>query len=813
MATSFHETISSTESVNYAPSLQHVLPWKSQLAIEYAYRLKDQDTLEEHQMWVFWVHAGSITRIEEGFKAIADAMKIPGRTKPDANIMQLVYDHLSKESIGRWSMILDSADDYHVLFGVNENSQDAKRTYEYLPQSPNGSIILTTRDRRMARELIGYNPDRKIIEVGPMSEKDALKLLANRLGPPSDAMVAADLVNALELIPLAISQAAAYIQARTPRTSLENYLASFKESKGKRLRLLSHNVVDLRRDGGGSNAILTTWQLSFDHIHSKRPSAADLLSLMSFFNRQGIPEWLLKSSRNTVDDTQGNLDSETDSETDSESEISNGEIDDIFNEDVAMLSDYCLITAIEGDVFEMHGLVQLSTRKWLEANNLQEVFKEQFIVLMAEWFPRGDYENWEICQTLFAHTEVAVEHRPQGDSAKKAWAQLLNNGGENKGRLKDAEELETRVLETHKMKPELNHLDKLTSMANLATIFGLQDRWAEAEKLDVQVLETRRRELGEDHRDTLASKSNLAVTYSKQGRLKEAERMEMEVMEALTTKLGAEHTDTIASVANFATLMWEQGRWDESEKLEVQVIEAHKKNFGEDHPDTLSVMSHLASTYKSQRRWEEAEKMFLKVMETRKIQLGADHPDTLASMVNLASMLSKQGRSDEAEVLQVQAMEAHKRKFGEDHPDTLTSMSHLASTYERQSRWKEAETLLVKVMEIRKIKMGAYHPDTLADMAGLASKYNSRGRLEEAATLEAQVMETRMVTLGLDHPDTLTSMVNLANTWNGQGRHEDALVLLEQAARGRQHILGSEHHDTISSLSIVEEWRKGLNFF
>ena len=55
-------------------------------------------------------------------------------------------------------------------------------------------------------------------------------------------------------------------------------------------RLLEHDAGDLRRDGGVSNAILTIWQISFDCIRAKRRSAADLLSLMSFFDRQGILE-------------------------------------------------------------------------------------------------------------------------------------------------------------------------------------------------------------------------------------------------------------------------------------------------------------------------------------------------------------------------------------------------------------------------------------------------------------------------------------------------------------------------------------------
>ncbi|KAK3935040.1 hypothetical protein QBC46DRAFT_424282 [Diplogelasinospora grovesii] len=69
---------------------------------------------------------------------------------------------------------------------------------------------------------------------------------------------------------------------------------------------------------------------------------------------------------------------------------------------------YCLITADEGgDEFEMHGLVQLSTRRWLEASGQQETFRQQCIEQLAASFPTGRYENWATCRSLFAHVQVA----------------------------------------------------------------------------------------------------------------------------------------------------------------------------------------------------------------------------------------------------------------------------------------------------------------------------------------------------------------------------------------------------------------------
>jgi tetratricopeptide (TPR) repeat protein len=646
---------------------------KSQLAIEYAHRI----AVGQPHTWVFWVHAGTQARVEEGFRAIADAVKLPGRNQPKANIPQLVYDWLANGRNGRWMMILDSADDCGVFYGPTSGDARAERPFAtYLPQSQNGSILITTRDKDLAFRLTGRREN--MMEVGPMAQADALTLLEKKLGSlPAATDVAADLVQALDLVPLAISQAAAYIQARAPRSSPEKYLAEFRENERKRTRLLGYDAGDLRRDGGASNAIITTWQISFDHIRSKRRSAADLLSLMSFFDRQGIPGWVLKPSSGMQSDGESDDGGST---PDSDTYDAGDDIDGGFEDDVAMLRDYCLIIASEaGDEFEMHGLVQLSTRRWLEAFGKQETFKQQYIERMAASFPTGEYETWATCGSLFAHVQVAFDYRPSEDTVE-GWAALLHNGG---------------------------------------WYARLQGRYDVAQQMLAKARRVREKRRGEEDVETLASTSLFAIVLSDRGRWEEAEKLEVQVLETCKSKFGADHPDTLTSMANLASTYWGQGRWEEAEKLDMQVLETRKSKLGADHPDTLTSMGNLASTYWNQGRWEEAEKLEVQVLETRKTKLGADHPDTLTSMGNLASTYKNQGRWEEAEKLEVQVLETRKTKLGADHPDTLTSMANLASKYWNQGRWEEAEKLVVQVVETRKIKLGADHPDTLTSIANL----------------------------------------------------------------------------------------------
>ncbi|RDW82157.1 hypothetical protein BP6252_03269 [Coleophoma cylindrospora] len=337
---------------------------KSQLAIEYSYRTRK----ETPETWVFWVHASTSARFEESYRRIAEVAKINGLDKPDINIFQLVSNWLCDEANGRWVMIVDNADDPNVLFQQNTDYGSVKVAYslaDYLPQSQNGSIVITSRRRDVAFRLTGRNSD--IVTIKEMDQDHALALLYKKLQGNSDTADAIQLVQTLDYMPLAITQAAAYIGQNTPRINLSKYLHILRASDKGRASLLKKDVGDPRRDGKASNSIMTTWQISFEYILREQSSAARLLSFMSLFDREGIPEALLRQVY------------EEDSDTEAD-----------FEDDISTLTSYSLVTVnVEGDEFEMHRLVQYSMKKWLEQHNKLEYWKEKYIEIMGNAFPIG----------------------------------------------------------------------------------------------------------------------------------------------------------------------------------------------------------------------------------------------------------------------------------------------------------------------------------------------------------------------------------------------------------------------------------------
>ncbi|CAJ2506644.1 Uu.00g078300.m01.CDS01 [Anthostomella pinea] len=796
---------------------------KSQLAIEYAYQVRQRSP----DTWVFWVHASNATRYKQSFREIADHVKIPGRDEPQSNIFQLVCGWLRGGRDRRWRLILDNVDDAGFLLEPPSRNEDGQtghadgRLVDYLPNCENGSVLVTSRSMSAAEDLV---EPYSIIQVEPMSEAEAIALVEKKLRPEQDSKNTTALAAALERMPLAIVQATAYISKKAPRYSVRQYLEKFEQSDRKKANLLDYDAGKLRRDREARNSIIITWQISFDHIRRTRPSAADLLSLMSFYDRQGIPESLLQSpdekerpmsTPNRYQRSPALHGSASDQESSEEDVESDSSMDNQFEMDVSTLRDYSFISTVEdGRTFEMHSLVQLATRQWLEAAGRQEQWKSQFIRRLDAQLPTGAYENWAICRALLPHAVSAGAQRPKDRVSLEAWTSILykaswyfqqmGQGPEAQSMAEDAMKYRTKILGR-------THEESLAAIEMVGQVCNLRGQWSPAEKLFVEVMETRKQKLGPDHPDTLTSMANLALTYWNQGRWEEAEKLFMEVMETSKQKLGPDHPDTLTSMANLASTYRNQGRWEEAEKLDVEVMETRKQKLGPDHPDTLTSMSNLASTYRNQGRWEEAEKLDVKMMETRKQKLGPDHPSTLTGMANLASTYRNQGRWEEAEKLDVEVMETRKQKLGPDHPSMLTSMANLASTYRNQGRWEEAEKLEVEVMEMSKQKLGPDHPSTLTSMGNLASTYRNQGRWEEAEKLEVEVMETRKQKLGPDHPSTLTSMGNLASTYWNQGRWEEAEKLEVEVMETRKQKLGPDHPSTLTSMANLAStyWNQG----
>lgn len=777
---------------------------KSQLAIEYAYRTKELHC----DSWVFWVHAGTKARVEEGFRAIADAVNLPGRHRQNANVLSLLHTWLSNERNGRWLMILDSADDDQIFYGADK---DQTPLATYLPQSRNGSILITTRDSNLAFRVAGNY--QTIIKIGPMEPEQAIAFLSKKTSSMADPKTGAELVKALDYIPLAISQAASYIQMRSPRCTPETYLTELHESDGKFARLLAYDAAELRRDGSASNAVMKSWQMSFDHIQTVQPSAADLLSLMSFFDNQSIPESVIRPDPkatglplNQHADTSAEVEQNTvlddfssltvsfsmDSFSDADEFSDTGSVNDTaiqFEDDITLLNAFCLIsTCHNGKDFEMHRLVQLATKRWLSASKKQEQFKQTFIKRVSAAFPEVDPVDLSQQRYLFTHAQIATSYRPNEDSmegwlylclelgrfaqderhfelakslAKKALSgrkeqtqillckQLYAEAIRDLGQVDEAEKMLTDILEACKSLAEPNHGLTFTTMLSLSDVYILQKRLKEAEELASQAIELGKSEYGVTDARTLAYMSHLAVIYAESEQFDKSEALNLYILEATRNTLGEEHEHVFITMERLVTVYREQKRFEEAYELQSKVVEKWKNLFGPDHKETFDALHDHAEVCEELKRHEEAEEIHLSVLRQRQALCGADHPDTFDSACQLGYMYYTQRRLANSERMYMTALQMSQLPKSLDGA-RANAQQTLAFVFYSQQKFSEAGDWYTRALASRKLQYGPEHIKTLWCMFYLARSLYMNGLHEDAKKLLRETFEKPALSLDND---------------------------------------------------------------
>ena len=262
---------------------------KSQIALEYVYRVKERTP----DVSALWIYASNRARFVESYKRIASECEIPGRDDQGSDVLQLVRDWLESQYQCKFIMIIDNVDDRSMFF--EESPLTGKAILEYVPQSSRGTIIYTTRSRDIGIDLA---QDRDPIPVPAMEIEEARSLLGQRVKSQSTIEEQRELLEELVYLPLAISQATAFMQKRNKRVS--EYMNMYRQSEMTRIRLLGQRFTYHGREARPLESVVTTWWISFQQIKEENSIAAELLAISSYMDNQSIPFQLLM--RDDLDD-------------------------------------------------------------------------------------------------------------------------------------------------------------------------------------------------------------------------------------------------------------------------------------------------------------------------------------------------------------------------------------------------------------------------------------------------------------------------------------------------------------------------------
>ncbi|KAL4812736.1 violaceus kinesin [Aspergillus spinulosporus] len=539
---------------------------KTQIALEVCYRLRERDSTCS----VFWIPCTSFASVEQAYMGIAQTVGI--RDVKPADAKERVKVHLSQASGHKWLLIFDNADDVGMWV------DGAPNLANFLPQSEQGHILFTTRNRNLAVRLASPF----IVDVSEPDADTSVKilekaLLRNDLLENSDETIA--LLQQLMFLPLAISQAAAYINSND--IQLSEYTALLQEQESDAIESLNEDFGDDGRYQEIQNPVATTWLISFQQLQQINPLAADYLSFMACINPRDIPQSLLPEA------------------TSKKQKI----------DAIGLLKAFSFVSEqVIDNALSLHRLVHISTRNWLRREQRFSQQIQKTADHLSQIFPNNDYRNRKLWREYLPHalSLIGENHFQEIREKYTRFVQKVGRCLHTDGRYFEAVALFEDIVKLRKREGDDEDDLVLASMNDLALTYLLQGRWMEAEELGVQATEACTRVLGPEHPDTLMSMANLAITYMNQGQWTKAEELGVKAMEACTRVQGPDHPNTLVIMANLASTYRAQGQWKEAEELEVRVLEVSKRVLGPEHPDTLICMGNLAFTLYYQHNIHEA---------------------------------------------------------------------------------------------------------------------------------------------------------------------------------------------------------------
>jgi hypothetical protein len=475
---------------------------KTSLAVEYAYR-------HLGEFGVAWQFAAeNPVVLTADFATLQAQLGIHDAPNAVASVHAVLATHPAE-----WLLIFDNAPGLAAIEA-------------FLPPAGRGRVLITSQS--------GLWPSGQGTEVGVLSSADAADFLIKRTGDP-DHQSADTLAGELDGLPLALEQAAAYIQAT--RSSLAGYLPL--------LRLRRSDMLARGEPTGYHKTVATTWALAFDRLLQTSPEGVGLLRLIACYAPEAIPLRLLL---HPIPGLGGQLDQQV-------SRPLMTLLDDVLvaSDAIAALRRYSLVTpAGEGSV-SVHRLVQAVTADQMP-ESLASGWRRAAAATVEATLPADPKlpSTWPAFAALLPHAQAALAPHAAG------LARVADYLGRS-GNYLAARELCQRLADAQRQQFGAEDPETLNSLNELARWTGQTGNKALARDMLAALLPIEERALGLEHPLTLETRSSIARWTGEAGDPVAARDLFGALLRVEERVLGPEDPETIDTRAAFARWTGEAG--------------------------------------------------------------------------------------------------------------------------------------------------------------------------------------------------------------------------------------------------------------
>lgn len=685
---------------------------KTQTAIEYAARYR-----AEYPNGVFWINAGTIGGLTNGFVAIAMALRIPAAESSNQDdVVKATLAWLNSNS--SWLLILD-------------NAEDRREVRSFVPERGEGDLLITSREPVFAEFGIP-----RTLGLHDLDVDESLRFLLARTGREdagsADRAAAAELATELGNLPLALEQAAAYVaETNAPFAA---YLIAFRK---RRVELLEKAEGLVSRD-----TVAVTWAANFDAVGRESRAAADVLRVSALLGPDGIPFELLIDGAPALGGPIADA-------------LADGD-DMAVAEVLRPLARYSLIRSDPAlRVFSVHRLVQEIVWTALDGAE-RKAYLERAVDALDAAFPEVEFTTWARCERLVPHVTSLAARADFEDVQSEATGRVLNRTGRylwERGHYAEGGALIERALAIGERTLGPDHSDVARSLDNLAITRSRQGRYADAQALLERALAIYERVLGPDDLDVARRLNNIANVHFEQGRYAEAQPLHQRALAIRERALGPDHPDVATSFSNLGIVNSFQGRYAEAQTLYQRALAIWERALGLDHPHLAQTLDNLGETDTKLGLYAEARALHERALTIRERSLGPNHPQVAESLNALGNVYRDRGLYAEARPLYERALAIWERALGPDHPDLANGLNNLGIVFVNQGRDDDAESLFERADAIRERALGPDHLEVAKGLIGLASLRKTQGRNAEAIALYERVLGAKAKTFAPDHPE------------------------------------------------------------
>lgn len=726
---------------------------KTQIAVEYAYRFRDEYDL------VWWVPSAADTDMQQAYRRLARHLGVRVTQGGDSDLMiQSVNEVLESDTaLGDWLLIFDNV------------SEPDRLAQGRLPLGGSGNVLLTSQDQRWVHR----GQDGLVVPRLSMEESVALlnKVCPHRL--EDDRASAEMIAERLQHVPLALAQVGAHLRDSLMETA--DLLALLQD----KFDLLIDHV---EADDQYPLPLAAAWRVKLEDLQrdsgpqrrTKR-LVLEFIKLCAFFAPRPLSRALFNRGRGLGH---------------------NSELQQILGDDMTLSSVIQFAhrhSLAEFDLtyntFQLHATFQSVVQHAIPEEE-RPLYRALAHRLLAQSDPVGPrLPRYRDDYLMFLSHVMVSRAWTSRDAQVRNLVMNLAEFLTETGDYPTALELTGQAFEAWDDNPD--HLFQIWLKRGrcLRILDENETALAEAEQMHEEQLALK----GEQSDEVMKAKRARAIALSNLGDFEEAHGLYKEVYDYCLEHHGETGDMTLMAAHSYATILQRRSRFDDALEIDLLNTERNRYAFGENGVDTLRSRMSAGQSLIALGRYAEAGEVLEDCLRRFEAIGDADSTHNLSVPLMLAVVHRRFGDHERALELTTKAMAAHASYHLPDTRPTLYCRSiHMVSLAFR-GRVGEAEREAEKVMDAVGPLYRDYHPFPAVTKVNAAIAMRAAGRFGRALELDQAALLVLRQVYGDSRITTLPVLINLGNDLFGLGRVREALEQDREAEQMCRRNLDPEH--------------------